>query len=67
MKSRLELGPSWVLVLRNAWEITVEEKLLAFEMCLHAEDFFLKTRLKKGSFLPHNGPPFGTTAWYMPC
>ena len=35
IKSRLELGPSWVLVLRNALDITVEETPLALEMCLH--------------------------------
>ena len=64
--SRLELGPSWVLVLRNALEITVEERLLAFEMCLHGRDDRPETRLKNGSFSPRNGPPCGTTAWYTP-
>ena len=65
-QSRLELGPSWVLVLRNALEITVEERLLAFEMCLHGQDDRPETRLKNGLFSPQNGPPRGTTAWYMP-
>ena len=37
-KSRLELGPSWVLILRNALEITVEERPLAVQMCLHGQD-----------------------------
>ena len=55
-----------VLVLRNALEITVEEKLLAFEMCLHGWDDRPETRLKNGSFSPQNGPPCGTTAWYTP-
>ena len=64
--SRLELGPSWVLVLRNALEITVEERLLAFEMCLHDRDDRPETRLQNGLFAPQNGPPRGTTAWYTP-
>ena len=64
--TRLELGPSWVLVLRNALEITVEERLLGFEMCLHGRDDRLETRLKNGLFSPQNGPPRGTTEWYMP-
>ena len=64
--SRLELGPSWVLVLRNAWEITVEERLLALQMCLHGEDDRPETRLKNGSLSPQNGPPCGTVTWYMP-
>ena len=65
-RSRLELGPSWVLVLRNAWEITVEERPLALEMCLHGYGGSPETRLKNGSFSPQNGPPRGTTAWYTP-
>ena len=65
-KSKLKLGPSWVLVLRNALEIIVEERPLAFEMCLHAKDECPETWLKKGSFSPQNGPPCGTTAWYTP-
>ena len=65
-KSRLQLGPSWVLVLRNALEITVEERLLAFEMCLHDRDDRSEKRLENGSFSPQNGPPCGTTAWYTP-
>ena len=65
-KSRLELGPSWVLVLRNAWEITVEERPLALEMCLHGYGDGCETRLENGSFSPQNGPPRGTTAWYTP-
>ena len=64
--SRLELGPSWVVILRNALEITVEERLLAFKMCLHGQDDRPETRLKNGSFPPQNGPPRGTTAWYTP-
>ena len=48
--SRLELGPSWVLVLLNALEITVEETLPALEMCLHAYGDCPKTRLENGSF-----------------
>ena len=36
--SRLELGPSWVLVLRNELEITVEQRPLALEMYLHRQD-----------------------------
>ena len=34
-QSRLQLGPSWVLVSRNALEINVEEKPLALEICLN--------------------------------
>ena len=64
--TRLELGPSWVVVLRSALEITVEERPLAFEMCLHGYDDGPETRLKNASFLPQNGPPRGTTAWYTP-
>ena len=41
-KSRLELGPSWVLNLRNAWETTVEERPLPLEMCLHGTAMVLK-------------------------
>ena len=66
MESRLKLRPSWVLVLRNALEITGEERPLALEMCLHGYDDCPETRLNNGSFLPQNGPPRGTTAWYTP-
>ena len=62
--SRLELGPSWVLVLHNALEITVEERLLALEMRLHGRDDRPETRLKNGLFSPQNGPLRGTRAWY---
>ena len=55
-----------VLVLHNAFEITVEGILLAFEMCLHGWDDRPETRLKNGLFLPQNGPPRGTMPWYMP-
>ena len=64
--TRLELGPSWVLVLHNALEITVEERPLALEMCLHGYDDCPETRLKNGFFLPQNEPWRGTTAWYTP-
>ena len=64
--SRLELGPSWVLVLLSAWEITVQETLPALEMCLHGQYHRSEKRLKNGSCSPQNGPPRGTTAWYMP-
>ena len=64
--TRLELGPSWVLVLCNAWEITVEERPLALQMCLHGYGDGREMRLKNGSFSPQNGPPRGTTAWYTP-
>ena len=64
--SRLELGLSWVLVLLNALEITVEERALALETCLDGQDDCLETRLKNGPFSPQNRPPCGTTAWYMP-
>ena len=64
--SRLQLGPSWVLVLVNALEITAEESPLALEMCLNGQDDCPETGIKNGSFSPQNGPPCGTTAWYMP-
>ena len=64
--SRLEPGPSWVLVLRNAWEITVEERPLALEMSVYAYGDCRETRLENGSFSPQNGPPRGTMAWYTP-
>ena len=64
--SRLELGPSWVLVSRNALEITVEERPLALQMCLHGYGDGGEMRLENGSFSPQNGPPCGTTAWYTP-
>ena len=63
---KIELGPSWVLVLRNALEISFEERPLALEMYLHGQDNCPETRLKNGSFSPQNGPTCGTTAWYMP-
>ena len=66
LKSRLKLGPSWVLILRNTLEITVEERLLALRMCFHGQDDRPETRLQNGSFSPQNGPPCGTRAWYMP-
>ena len=58
--------PSCVLVLRNAWEITVEERPLAFQMCLHGYGNGPETRPENGSFSPQNGPLRGTTAWYTP-
>ena len=64
--TRLDPGPSWVLVLRNAWEITVEERRLALEICLHGNGDGPETRLDNGSFTPQNGPPRGTTLWYAP-
>ena len=64
--TRLELGPSWVLVLRNAWEITVKERPLALEMCLHGNGDGSETRLENGSFSPQNGPLRGTSAWHTP-
>ena len=64
--SRLEVGPSWVLVLRNALEITVEGRPLALEMCLHGQDDHPETWLKNGSFSPQIGPPCGTKACLMP-
>ena len=48
--SRLELGPSWVLVLHNALEITVEERPLALEMCLHGYGDCPETRPKTAHF-----------------
>ena len=48
--TRLELVPSWILVLLNALEITVEETLPALEMCLHAYGDCPKTRLENSSF-----------------
>ena len=35
---RLELGPSWVLVLRNALQFTVEEGPPTLQICLHGQD-----------------------------
>ena len=54
------------VVLRNALEITVEERPLALEICLHGYDNCPETRLNNGSFLPQHGPPRGTMAWYTP-
>ena len=51
---------------RNAWEITVEERLLAFDMCLHGRDDRPETQLENGLFSPQNGPPRGTTVCYTP-
>ena len=64
--SRLELGRSWVLLLRNALEITGEETPLPLEMCVDGDDDRPETQLKNGSFPPQHGPLCGTTAWYMP-
>ena len=64
--SRLELGTSRVLVLRNALEVTVEERPLTLEMCLDGQDDGPDTRLKNGSFSPQNGPRRGSMAWPMP-
>ena len=50
--SRLELRPSWVLVLLNALEITVEETVPALEMCLPGQYDRPEKRLKNGSFSP---------------
>ena len=44
----------------------MEEGPLASQMCFNSEDDFAESRLKNGSFSPQNGPPCGTTAWYMP-
>ena len=41
---RLKLGPSWVLVLRNALEITMEERPLALQTCFNGEDDCPETR-----------------------
>ena len=38
----LRLGPSCILVLRNALEVAVEEKWVALEMVLHLEDDHLQ-------------------------
>ena len=64
--SRLELGPSWVLVLRNALEIMADERPLAFQRCLNSQYDCPETRLKNGSFSPQNGQLRGTTEWYTP-
>ena len=60
------LGPSWVLVLVNALEITVEQSPLALQMFLHGQDDRPETWLKNGLFSPPNRPPCGTTAWHTP-
>ena len=49
-----------MVVLCNAMEITVEEKLPPFEMCLHGKDDRLGKRLKKNSFSPQTS----TTVWH---
>ena len=49
--------PSSVII--NAWDITMEEGLLALETW-HGQDDGLDPRLKNGSFSPQNGPPRGT-------
>ena len=59
----VRLGPSWVLVLLNALEISVEESPLALEMFLHGEDNRPETWLKNSLFSPQNRPPRGTAAW----
>ena len=55
-----------MLVLRNALEIAADERPLAVHICLQSQDDRPEVRLKKGLFSPQNGPPCGTTAWYMP-
>ena len=55
-----------MLVLRDALEITVEERPLPLEMCLDGQDDCPQTWFKNGSFSPQHGPPCGTTTWYMP-
>ena len=55
-----------MLVLRNALEITGEERALALEMGLHGQEDCPNTWLKKGPCSPQNGPPCGSTALYMP-
>ena len=59
--SRLELGPSWVLVLRNALEITVEERPLALQMCPHDQDDRPETWLKNGLIFTSKW----TTVWHQ--
>ena len=54
------------MVLLNALEITLEERMLALEMCIRSKDNRPETQLKSGSFSPQSEPPRGTTAWYMP-
>ena len=49
-----------------ALEMTVEERPLALEMCLHKHDDHLETWLKNGWFSPRNRPPRGATAWHTP-
>ena len=44
--SRLTLGPSWVLVLLNALETTVQERLLALEKFLHGQDDHPESQLR---------------------
>ena len=63
---RLQLGPSWVLVLLNELEITVEESPLASKMFLRGQYDRPETGLKSGLFSPRNRPPCGTTAWHTP-
>ena len=60
-RTRTELGPS-LAYYNNAWEVTVEERPLALEICLHGQDDRPEAQLKNGSFSPQNGPPCGTTA-----
>ena len=50
--SRLQLGQSRLLVLRNALEVTAAERPLALEMCVHGQDHRAETRLKNGPFSP---------------
>ena len=55
-KSRLRLGLCWVLVLLNALEITMQERLLALQMCFQHRDDCPDTRLIFTSKL--------TSAWH---
>ena len=48
--SRLELGPSWVLVLCNAMEISVEETLLLFRCASTVRTIVLKHGSKTAHF-----------------
>ena len=59
-------GPSWVLVLVNALEITVEQSPLALQMFLHGQDDPPETCVQNGLFSPQNRPPRGTMAWHTP-
>ena len=65
-KQHLRLGPSWVLVLVNALEITLEQSPLASQILLHGHYDRSETWVKNGLFSPRNRPPRGTTAWHTP-